>query len=101
VRQIIASIKQVDPTEIGDDTPLFSDGPGELSVIELDSLDALDLTLELKERFDPEGDYLEDLLAGDLDPRTFSTVRMISEFVLSALPGVTGKPPASAAINPA
>jgi acyl carrier protein len=98
VRQIIASIKQIDPSEIGDDTPLFSNGSGELSVIELDSLDALDLTLELKEKFDPEGDYLEDLLAGDLDPRTFSNVRMISEFIMTA---ITSKPPASAAINPA
>jgi acyl carrier protein len=40
---------------VPDDARLFSDGLSEPSPLELDSLDALDLALALKERFDPEG----------------------------------------------
>jgi acyl carrier protein len=86
VRQIIASVKQLDPSEIDDFSPLFSEAEGLASGIELDSLDTLDLALELRERFDPEGDRLEQLLNGEIDPTTISTVTKIAEFIMSAMP---------------
>jgi acyl carrier protein len=89
IRQMIASIKQVDPSVIGDDTLLF--GEADLSV-ELDSLDALDLALELKERFDPDGDQMESLVRGEIDPSALATVSKIADFVESAVPAVVTEP---------
>jgi acyl carrier protein len=92
LRQMIASIKQVDAAEIGDNTPLFNADGEQHSVIELDSLDALDLALELKERFDPDGDQMESLVRGEIDPTALATVSKIADFVASAVPAVVTEP---------
>ena len=85
VKEIIASIKLIDegPEAVPDDAPLFRDGLSEPSPLELDSLDALDLALALKERFDPEGSRFEAFMNGDVDLEALGTVRKITDFVLS------------------
>jgi len=85
VKDIIAEIKQIEggPEAVPDDAPLFSDGPGEPSPLEMDSLDALDLALALKERFDPEGSRFEEFLNGDFDLQRLSTVTRITDYVIS------------------
>jgi acyl carrier protein len=85
IKEIIASIKMIDEGADGvpDDARLFGDTPGEPSPLEMDSLDALDLALALKERFDPEGDRFEAFLAGEVDLQELATVRKITDYVLS------------------
>ncbi len=100
VRGMIASIKEIDPALIDDETPLFRDGARELHAVELDSLDALDLSLELKERFDREGDVLDSLFRDNPDPAVFGTVNRIVDFILSALPAVYQGPSLTDQINP-
>lgn len=85
IKEIIASIKQLDggAEAVPDDARLFGNGLSEPSPLELDSLDALDLALELKERFDPEGSRFEAFLNGEVDLQTLGTVEKIVDFVLS------------------
>ncbi len=85
VKGIIASIKEVpNPQDIPDDIPLFGDEPAGLSTLQLDSLDALDLALALRERFDPIGERLERLLSGEGDLQALATVNKMVDFILSA-----------------
>lgn len=85
VKDIIASIKEIpDAQQIPDDAPLFGDDPAGLSPLQLDSLDALDLALALKDRFDPVSDRLESLLSGEEDLQALTTVNEIVDFILSA-----------------
>jgi acyl carrier protein len=49
----------------------------------MDSLDALDLALALKERFDPDGERFEAFLNGEVDLQELGTVNKITYFVLS------------------
>lgn len=92
VKEIIASIKMIGegPESIPDDAPLFSEGGSEPSPLEMDSLDALDLALALKERFDPEGERFEEFLNGEMDPQELGTVRKITDYVLSLAAETTG-----------
>lgn len=90
VKEIIASIKEVQPADVADDAALF----GEESALQLDSLDMLDLTLALKDRFDPTGDRFEAVLSGQEDLRSLATVGKIVDFIVSV--AATDK-----AINPA
>lgn len=85
VKEIIASIKMIGegPDSIPDDALLFGDGVSEPSPLEMDSLDALDLALALKERFDPEGERFEEFLNGEMDPQELGTVSKITDFVMS------------------
>lgn len=85
VKEIIASIKQIErgADEVPDDVQLFSDGLGEPSPLDMDSLDALDLALALKERFDPDGERFEAFLNGEVDLQELGTVNKITDFVLS------------------
>jgi acyl carrier protein len=85
VKEIIASIKMLPegPDAVSEDALLFNDGLNEPSPLDLDSLDALDLALALKERFDPEGDRFEAFMNGDVDIQELSTVRKITDYVLS------------------
>jgi acyl carrier protein len=78
---------------------LFSVQPDEESDLQLDSLDVLDLALQIKEQFDPEGRNLEPLLNGEVDPMALTTVARISEFIMSALPTST-QPPSSGGDQP-
>ncbi len=90
VRQIVGLVKGVDASQIGDDALLFAEA-GAMPDIQLDSLDTLDLALQLKERFDPGGNQLEPLLNGEVDPKALSTVAKISEYIVSVLPATTGE----------
>jgi acyl carrier protein len=92
VKEIIASIKMIGegPESIPDDAPLFGDGVSEPSPLEMDSLDALDLALALKERFDPEGERFEEFLNGEMDPQELGTVTKITDYVLSLAAKTTG-----------
>lgn len=85
VKEIIASIKMIEGGReaVPDDARLFSDGLSEPSPLELDSLDALDLALALKERFDPDGSRFEAFLNGEVDLQALGTVRKITDYVLS------------------
>jgi acyl carrier protein len=85
VKEIIASIKMIGegPDAIPDDALLFSNGRSDPSPLEMDSLDALDLALALKERFDPEGERFEEFLDGEMDPQELGTVTKITDFVMS------------------
>lgn len=105
VKEIIASIKQIEggADEVPDDVQLFSDGLSEPSPLDLDSLDALDLALALKERFDPDGERFEAFLNGEVDLQELGTVNKITDFVLSLQlesdfrPASVDRPAASAA----
>lgn len=85
VKEIIASIKMIDegPEAIPDEAALFNDGTSEPSPLDLDSLDALDLALGLKEKFDPDGNRFEEFLNGNVDMQMLSTVRKITDYVIS------------------
>ena len=85
VKEIIASVKQIEggADAVPDDIQLFSDGLGEPSPLDMDSLDALDLALALKERFDPDGERFEAFLNGEVDLQELGTVNKITDFVLS------------------
>ena len=89
IKEIIAAIKQFDggSEAVPDDAQLFSDGLSEPSPLELDSLDALDLALELKDRFDPEGNRFEAFLNGEVDLQELGTVRKITDYVISLAVG--------------
>jgi acyl carrier protein len=100
VREIIASIKEVDIATIEDDAPLFREGLGEPPAVELDSLDALDLSLELKDRFDPHGDVLDSFFRDNPDPEVFGTVNKIANFILWSLPDVEGVQSLPNHVNP-
>ena len=88
VKEIVTSIKPLDDglEDIPNDAPLFDDGSGEPSPVDLDSLDALDLALAVGERFNLDGPQLDRLLSGDLDLQSLRTVNDIVDFILSASP---------------
>jgi len=93
IKEIINSIKPLDSgtKDIPDDVPLFDDGQGEPSPVELDSLDVLDLALAIGERFDLSEEQFDVLAGGEVDLQSLRTVNDIVDFVLSASPGpVTG-----------
>jgi acyl carrier protein len=95
VKEIIISIKPLDNglTEIPDDAPLFDDGQGEPSPVELDSLDVLDLALAIGERFGLERERFDQFLAGDVDLQSLRTVNDIVDFILSMSPQLTTECP--------
>ena len=88
VKEIITSIKPlVDGVEeLGDDVPLFDDGPGDPSPVALDSLDTLDLALAIGDRFEVQRGQFDSLLAGEVDIQSLRTVNDIVEFILSVAP---------------
>lgn len=88
VKEIIDSIKPVDSgvEAIPDDAPLFNDGRGEPSPVELDSLDVLDLALAIGERFGLSEEQFDVLAGGEADFQSLRTVNDIVDFVLSASP---------------
>lgn len=79
VKEIIASIKEIRPADVAEDAVLF----GEESALRLDSLDMLDLTLALRDRFDPEGEWLEAILSSQEDLGSLATVSKIADFIVS------------------
>lgn len=61
----------IDPTDIGDNQPLFGERSGSLN---LDSIDGLELATGVKAEF---GVIIEE----DIDPAMFTTVRAIADFI--------------------
>jgi acyl carrier protein len=95
VKEIIVSIK---PPENGleiipDDAPLFGDGQGGESPVDLDSLDTLDMALALGERFGLDDKEIDGLISGDVDIQALRTVNDIVDFIVSLAPrGSTPSP---------
>jgi acyl carrier protein len=88
IKEIINSIKPLDNgvEDIPDDAPLFDDGQGEPSPVELDSLDVLDLALAIGERFGLSEEQFDGLAGGEADLQSLRTVNDIVDFVLSTSP---------------
>jgi len=88
VKEIILSVKPLDDglADLPDDAPLFKAVSGDVSPLELDSLDGLDLALGLGERFGLDDKELDRLLTGDVDIQSLSTVNHIVDFILSVSP---------------
>ena len=86
VKEIIIEIKPHDDglEDFPDDAPLFDDGEGEPSPVGLDSLDGLDLALNIRERFDLNGDEFDRLFDSKVDVPPFRNVNDIVDFILSA-----------------
>ncbi len=89
VKEIIDSVKPLDngAEDIPDDAPLFDDGQGEPSPVELDSLDVLDLALAIGERFGLSEEQFDVMAGGEVDLQSLRTVNDIVDFILSASPG--------------
>ncbi|WP_214073198.1 phosphopantetheine-binding protein [Mucilaginibacter sp. dw_454] len=62
-------IKNIEPSDIGDDEPLFGDNLG------LDSLDVLELIVLLKQNYKLKVSNAED------GPKVFQSVRTMAEFI--------------------
>ena len=84
VKRIIDSIKPLQEgfTELGDDDPLFSHGSDRPSPVNLDSLDALDLTMCLGDEFGLNNDEFERLIDSDEGLKGLRTVNDITDLSL-------------------
>ncbi len=91
VKDLIISIKPLETgsEDIPDDAPLFDDGSGEPSPVELDSLDVLDLALAIADGFGLDQEQVDRLLGGEVDLRSLRTVNDIVDFILSVSPQFT------------
>ena len=89
IKNIIISIKPLDDgaTELADDAPLFSDGSGHPSPVNLDSLDALDLAMSIGDEFGLDNEEFERLVASDSGLNSLRTVNDITALVVSLLGG--------------
>ncbi len=67
------NLEDITPHQIGDDMPLWGDGLG------LDSVDALELMVDLEQRY---GIRIED---EDFEPESMATVAKLEEFVTELL----------------
>jgi len=85
VKRIIDSIKPLKEgfTALGDDDPLFGNASDRPSPVELDSLDALDLTMCLGDEFGLDNDEFERLIDSDEGLKSLRTVNDITELILS------------------
>ena len=85
VRLIITTIKPIDQEsgEFADDAPLFSGDEGEVSPVEFDSLDMLDLAITIGDRFGFDQERLDRLIGGEVDMQSLRTVNDIVDFILS------------------
>ena len=92
IKDIIVSIKPLDEgvTELADDAPLFSDGSGHPSPVNLDSLDALDLAMSIGDEFGLDNEEFERLVASDSGLDSLRTVNDITALVVSLLHGEGG-----------
>jgi acyl carrier protein len=85
IRSIIVSIKPLEDgfEEIADDAPLFSDGSGRPSPVNLDSLDALDLAMSVGDEFNLDNEEFERLVESDEGLERLRTVNDITDLILS------------------
>lgn len=65
------NLEGMEPTEIGDEQPLFGEGEG----LELDSVDALEMLVALEQEY---GVRIE---GQEIDPEAFATVAKLAEMV--------------------
>ena len=86
VRETILSVKPLIDgyTELPLDAPLFEDGSGEPSPVNLDSLDTLDAVTSIAERFGVDDDRLDAFLRGETDFQAFRTINDIVDFIQSS-----------------
>jgi len=89
VKSIIASIKPFAEgfTDIRDDDPLFRDGSGRASPVNLDSLDALDLAMTIGEHFKLDSEEFERLVESEDGLGRLRTVNDITALILSLTEG--------------
>lgn len=87
IRSIVLSIKPLADgfSELDYDAPLFSDGSGSPSPINLDSLDALDLAMSIGDEFDLDNDEFEHLVESESGLANLRTVNDITTLVISLL----------------
>ncbi len=85
IKSIIASIKPFEDgfEELADDAPLFDDGSGQPSPVNLDSLDALDLAMSIGDEFGLDNDEFESLVASDEGFERLRTVNDITDLILA------------------
>lgn len=80
---IVSSLRlTIAPTDIADDVPLFGEGLG------LDSIDALELVLEIERRF---GVAIADEHSGKEALRSINTIAEFIERRRASTPGTTGR----------
>ena len=85
IKSLIASIKPLvnEFEELADDAPLFQNGSGRPSPVNLDSLDALDLAMSIGDEFGLDNEEFENLVASDEGFERMRTVNDITELILS------------------
>lgn len=85
IKSIIVSIKPLAEgfDEISDDAPLFSDGSGRESPVNLDSLDALDLAMSIGDEFGLGNQEFERLFESEDGLERLRTVNDITDVILS------------------
>ena len=77
------------------DAPLFDDGSGEPSPVNLDSLDTLDAVTSIAERFDVDDEKLDAFLRGETDFAAFRTINDIVDFIMSSVTTTDAEPAAT------
>ena len=100
VKGLILSIKALEPgfNDIAFDDPLFSDDSGRPSPVNLDSLDALDLSLTIVDHFGLDDDKFDEVMSSDAGFTQFRTVADIADLIVAQLenqPAGPGNPEAS------
>jgi acyl carrier protein len=68
--------------DLADDAPLFKDGSGQPSPVNLDSLDVLDLAMSIGEEFGLSNDQFETLVSNDSDFSNLRTVNDITKVII-------------------
>lgn len=69
---------KIEPASIHDEAPLFEAGDGSKPGLGLDSIEVLALVVAVEEQFEIK-------VENDLDPKTFSSVEVIGDYVHAAL----------------
>jgi acyl carrier protein len=89
VKEVILTVKPLEDgfDELADDAPLFEGDEEGVSPVAMDSLDTLDMTLALSERFGLDDDQFERLVGGEIDLEALRTVNDIVDFIVSMTEG--------------
>jgi acyl carrier protein len=87
IKELILAIKPLEDgfTAIPDDAPLFSNGSGEPSPVNLDSLDVLDLAMSIGDHYNLDSEEFESLVDTESGVEHLRTVNDITDVVLSLL----------------
>lgn len=97
IKETILSVKELREgfNDLPTDAPLFDDGSGDSSPVNLDSLDTLDVVMSIAERFEVDDAKLDAFLRGETDFEAFRTIDDIVEFILASMK-TSGAEPATA-----